>query len=121
MTKAIELLENALWNTTCIYARGSASSYMRDKAERILREVIAELENKPRWETPEQYEKRTGEKWPDDWAVYTRAKYNTARWSLWTACCLAEARFTLYEAQIVRATEAGPPPDDDDWEPEEQE
>jgi hypothetical protein len=86
---------------------------------------MPEAENGPRWETPEQYEKRTGEPWPDDWAVYALYEDNGGRLK-W----FAQSRgFT--EKQIKRnksdsrikmmvcATEAGPPPDD--WRPEEPE
>jgi hypothetical protein len=69
----------------------------------------------PAWETPEQYEKRTREAWPEDAAVYTRAQYKDETWSSWQVCSYIEAEPTLYKIQIVCATEAGPPPDGGGW------
>jgi hypothetical protein len=68
-----------------------------------------------RWYTPEQWEKRTGKKWPEDWPV----------WSITTDGLLTistmgeeEIRKTWGTHIYVIATEAGPPPDD--WRPEEE-
>ena len=62
--------------------------------------------------TPEQYKKRTGREWPDNAAVYSRAKNTNGGWSLWSISSFWCAKLTVYEIQIVCATEAGPPPND---------
>jgi hypothetical protein len=98
-----------------------------------------DLLQSPRWETPEQWEKRTGEKWPDDWAVYWRYSeifaYKAKEWipgkELVPVYYAWDLEFygplkekyssEIYDDRIdiVCATEAGPPPDD--WKPEEDE
>jgi hypothetical protein len=70
-----------------------------------------------RWETPERYEKRTGEPWPDDGAVYARIRRTTGEWSRWDVFKFGCAKANMFNAQIVCATEAGPPPHY--WKPEE--
>lgn len=68
--------------------------------------------------TPIEYEKRTGEPWPDNWAVYARAQYTTGEYSTWGVCNYADAAFTMYTTQIVCAnSNSGKPPDG--WMPEE--
>jgi hypothetical protein len=95
----------------------------------------AELESPPRWETPEQWEQRTGKAWPDDWAVYLNAWFTTGNFvgkSIYAnggrqIFSLKEARKIAerlskgafkFRSGIVCAAEAGPPPDD--WMPEEE-
>jgi hypothetical protein len=89
--------------------------------------AIKELQA-PRWETPEQYGKRTGKPWPDNWAVYERKNIfiGGEKDGEWRTNSLSGARgdFWVKEVEpdividIVCATEAGPPPDD--WKPEEE-
>jgi hypothetical protein len=75
--------------------------------------------------TPEQWEKRTGKAWPDDWAVYYRYSYDHKTYREWRVgshknIVDSRADFETHNAgthQIVCATEAGPPPDG--WMPEE--
>jgi hypothetical protein len=80
--------------------------------------AIAELPH-PYWETPEQYEKRTGEKWPNGWAVYALYENNNNgnRWVFCESYYFASSE--LCEGNrlvaIICATEAGPPPVD--WRP----
>jgi hypothetical protein len=83
----------------------------------LLNDAIAELKAPPRWETPEQYEKRTGEAWLDNWAVYYRQKEH-GTWSGWIVVKYSFAQRGLEDTEhvIVCATEAGPPPDG--WMPE---
>jgi hypothetical protein len=88
----------------------------------LIEEAIKELE--PRWETPEQYEKRTGEPWPDDAPVFTRSRSGNDGWSVSTwgrhkqAVSFVERMgFSAHDPYVVCATEAGPPPDT--WVPEE--
>jgi hypothetical protein len=85
----------------------------------MLKEAIAELEAPPRWETPEQWEKRTGKAWPNKAAVY----YRCSRADFWVVSSFGEAKRDIamsfvHTADIVCATEAGPPPDG--WQPEEE-
>jgi hypothetical protein len=109
-----------------------------DNVEQNLSEaidILRSIANKqmPRWETPEQWEKRTGNPWSDELAVYYRdrgyADVGKTEWSLWRGMLYKDAKkeardekphmsgVTLADYQIACATEAGPPPDD--WEPEE--
>jgi hypothetical protein len=72
----------------------------------------------PAWETPEQYERRTGKKWQDDWAVYALYENNDGerRW-FWGGCGRERRKGENGNTRkIVCAAEAGPPPDG--WEPE---
>jgi hypothetical protein len=69
--------------------------------------------------TPIQYEKRTGEAWPDDGAVYfkvIRVYLHGLGGVEWGVCRWQTARRD-HDICVV-ATEAGPPPDD--WRPEEE-
>ncbi|MDR1230873.1 MAG: hypothetical protein LBK61_05680 [Spirochaetaceae bacterium] len=76
---------------------------------RLKREVETNL----RWETTDQYEKRTGKAWPDDWAVYYRQKEHGA-WSDWVIAKYSFVNNGLDNIDhiIICATEAGRPPDD---------
>jgi hypothetical protein len=118
MKTAIELLKQADWKIGTVVVHDSGSAKRRKEAETLVRQAVGKLEGRPKWETPEQYEKRTGKKWPDDWAVYALYEDNggSLKW-------FAQSRgFT--EKQIKRnksgsgikmmvcATEAGPPPDE---------
>jgi hypothetical protein len=116
MKKAVELLKVIVVG---IYAADITSE---SKAESVLenirlsiREVLELLESPPRWETPEQWEKRTGEKWPDKGPVWERFIWwpepPVYSWNLkehWLA--------KPEERIVVCATEAEPPPDE--WRPE---
>jgi hypothetical protein len=70
-----------------------------------------------KWETPEQYEKRTGEAWPDDWAVYTRIPIADIKAAIVSHARAKVIQHDLPGVIIVCATEAGPPPEG--WRPEE--
>jgi hypothetical protein len=75
----------------------------------------------PRWSTPEQWEKRTGEPWPDNGAVYWRMRDDKkSKWYEWFPMPYEMAELaivkTIGEHQVVCATEAGPPPEN--WRPE---
>jgi hypothetical protein len=90
----------------------------------MLSEAILELQSPhPRWETPEQWEKRTGERWPNNGAVYVLYENNT-NGNKWVFCesyyyAASEPCEGNRLVAIICATEAGPPPDA--WEPEEAE
>jgi hypothetical protein len=75
----------------------------------------------PRWETPNQWEKRTGKAWPDDWAVYALYENNDGQrqwfWGGYEKERDKAGRRGKNPIAIVCAAEAGPPPDD--WRPEE--
>jgi hypothetical protein len=91
-----------------------------------LKHIGAELKALPRWETPEQYENRTGEEWPEKAAVYVRVYADKfPGFGVYTyADALRLVRMATAHTgitgkhQIACATEAGPPPDD--WRPEEE-
>jgi hypothetical protein len=112
MKRVIELLEKA---RELVFIRSS------DTIALYLEEAIAELKALPRWETPEQREKRTGEAWPDDWAVYALYEDNDGQrqwfWGGYGKERDKTGRKSKNPIAIVCATEAGPPPDD--WRPEE--
>jgi hypothetical protein len=112
MKNLIELLWDVKHGVNCLDIAGDRVLKDRCDTMQILDEAIRELENRPKWETPEQYRERTGKAWPDDWAVYTRAYSSGMSWSRWAVCDYAEAKCTIYTVQTVCATEAGPPPDD---------
>jgi hypothetical protein len=92
-------------------------------------DALSELET-PRWYTPEQWEERTGEPWPENGAVYF---WNgCAGWAImyygrWKEMIIklgeegGYKRLPEKETQYpaVCATEAGPPPDG--WRPENKE
>jgi hypothetical protein len=88
----------------------------------LIEETIALLEAR-HWETPEQYKKRTGESWPDDWAVYALYETNDGeRQWFCESCGYAQhkgKRKSNNPKIIICAGYAGPPPDD--WRPEETE
>jgi hypothetical protein len=118
MKKAIEKLEGVKDQIKRIYFDGAKPMGIVHLLGDIDN-VIAALQAPPRWETPEQWEKRTGEQWPDDWAVYALQEDLT-----WAAMpyFVAKVRMNhesdyLFVIAIICATEAGPPPDG--WRPEE--
>lgn len=84
---------------------------------------VPEEENKPKWETPEQWEKRTGRVWQEDWSVYYRFRpclsAELGAWIPWQVDKYKNAKgnFSNDIMQIVCATGAPPP---DDWRPEEE-
>jgi hypothetical protein len=115
MKKVIERLEQVEAKIMLITAApGFDDTELCNEAINLINEAIAELKAPPRWETPEQWEKRTGEKWPDNGAVYYKCRYDFAEtWSDWKIKSLGDAiwesgGYTNY--QIVCATEAGLPP-----------
>jgi hypothetical protein len=69
--------------------------------------------------TPDQYLERTGEPWPDNWAVYSLYETAKSEERFWAVeeYGYAQEKCAGNPKAIICATEAGPPPDD--WEPEE--
>jgi hypothetical protein len=120
MKQAIELLRRADAELVILRHKGgwmAPCKYIRNAAK-YINEVIALLRAPP-WETLEQWEKRTGKPWQDDWAVYARWRANGEIHD-WSACSYKDAKDASYVQvdDIICATEAGPPPDT--WEPEEE-
>jgi hypothetical protein len=127
MKKAIELLETAKLDLIK-FSRDHSRIILAMSALSNIEEALYDLRLRPRWETPEQREKRTGEAWPDNapayfnlWFLTKDSKYTPGIWQLME---LGKARkeverLTSLEIKtaIVCATEAGPPPDG--WKPEE--
>ena len=112
MKKVIKLLNGA----------NHALGYNNDDATALtyIDKAIAELKN-PRWETPEQYEKQTGEPWPDSGAVYCcgqSKEFAAEHGYTWFIMSHKEAKeYRFYKVRhIICATEAGPPPEN--WRPE---
>jgi hypothetical protein len=70
--KAIELLERAEGAIMLATAGKPDSSDLELCTEAInyINDAMAELKSSPRWETPEQWEKRTGDKYPDKAPVW---------------------------------------------------
>jgi hypothetical protein len=65
----------------------------------------------PDFETPEQYEKRTGKKW--NGAVWWRFKRNNGRWSKWQAHIeMMLVAIGINELQFLCANSPELPPDD---------
>jgi NAD-dependent SIR2 family protein deacetylase len=81
-------------------------------------------DDKPYWETPYQWEKRTGKEWKHNWAVYcythdcSNAKDEWRVMSYRAALERYYCHFTNGIKLVVVATEAAPP---DGWRPEEPE
>jgi hypothetical protein len=122
MKQVIELLEEALGNIAETRVAGLVSVGLQSQTEVFIQESIAILKA-PRWYTPEQWEKRTGKAWPDDWAVYFRmcadkfggfTAYTYRNALRLRDMAIAHTGITP-KYQIVCATEAGPPPEN--WEP----
>jgi hypothetical protein len=123
MKKAIELLEEAL--ETMLQVTRIPEHYQEVA---YIKEAIAELKARPRWETPAQWEKRTGKAWPDNWAVYFLNFSDSDIW--WDIApyweikeidgiqLIGDKKIDFGKKEIVCATEAGPPPDA--WKPEEE-
>jgi hypothetical protein len=86
--------------------------------------ALEDLEAPPRWYTPEQYKERTGEEWPEDWAVYALVvdwPPMCSYWSGWKILPYGKAleynhRPGEFKLCIICATEAGKPRDE--WKPE---
>jgi hypothetical protein len=102
---------------------GNVIEYNLEDGINRLRNLICTI-NKPRWETPEQWEKRTGEAWPYNSAVYCRGQLDASEdWTGWMinshrgAVWTYDTFHTFHDYHIVCATRPGPPPDD--WRPEE--
>jgi hypothetical protein len=131
MKKAIEMLEESL---ECVfkirvYPHSDFFYEIKQTAADLIRNAIAELKAPPRWHTPEQWKKLTGESWPDDWAVYwlkKNAKSFRADdmqkadnfYDSWEVCDYGWCRRGLpFGTIFICATEAGKPPGD--WRPEE--
>jgi hypothetical protein len=127
MKKAIELLKQVKHKLRQVKVKNDDfSAGWLGLAEKSLDEAIKELEATPRWETPEQWEKRTGEPWPDNGAVYYRDRgwhdAGQTGWCLWRVMSHKEAVKKPHEPncsgvstadfQIICATEAGKPPDE---------
>jgi hypothetical protein len=82
--------------------------------ERYMMKII------PDYETPAQYEKRTGKEFPDDGAVWKKHKY-FSYWEcvkLWQAKEELEKTYANYVEYVVIADPAIPPPKN--WKPEEE-
>jgi hypothetical protein len=90
--------------------------------------------DKPRFYTPEQWEKKTGEVWPDNAGVFVISTHECNKSPRWELILYSRYKFLLnawrgtknqeqYHAKwwskviAVCATEAGSPPDD--WKPDE--
>jgi hypothetical protein len=99
---------------------GNVIEYNLEDGIDRLRNLIGAI-NKPRWETPEQWEQRTGEPWHGNWAVYVRLieeNYRGPDSVEWAVNTYKNVRKWHDDSQIVCATEAGPPPNN--WRPEEE-
>jgi hypothetical protein len=95
---------------------------IRDELMEICN-AIAKLQSPPRYETPEQYKKRTGKEWPRNWAVYYSTKYDsTDDWEVSTYSDILEiikhSADDYVCEDIIVATELGRPPDG--WTPEDE-
>jgi hypothetical protein len=130
MKKVIELLEQAKLDLIK-FSRDHSKVGLAMSALSNIEEVLYDLRVRPRWETPDQWEKRTGEAWKgavyfnllrkrDGRSVYIGDKYQT--------CSIEEAREIIdnlenkqnchdYTPIIICAnSDSGKPPDG--WRPE---
>jgi hypothetical protein len=117
MKTAIELLEDVAKTLSRIspygdYEDSKRNAEYRNMAHDLIWRAISEL--KARWYTPEQWKKRTGKAWPDDWAVYWRAIHFNGLHGDWKIASYGLARVhsvAYLRVECVCATEAGIPPD----------
>jgi hypothetical protein len=127
MKKVIELLQTASGGLEIAGKGGFSRSTqiaMMQEAQNHINAALVELKSAPRWETTEQWERRTGEPWPDDWAVYVQiTRGDNGYVYKWKPSTLREALINKsspiwenHQIEIICATEAGPPPED--WRPE---
>jgi hypothetical protein len=118
--KVIELLEEAKLDLIK-FSRDESLVGLAMSALSNIEEVLYDIRNRPRWETPEQWEKRTGEKWGDNAAVYALYEDNDGKrqwfWGGYGKERDKTGRRNKNPVAIVCATEAGKPPDG--WRPEE--
>jgi hypothetical protein len=89
------------------------------KAKKLISTALDILKSPPGWETPEQWEKRTGEPWKgtvyfnifsrkDGKSLYVDGQYQISS--------MSNIVYYYYVVVVVCATEARPPPDG--WKPE---
>jgi hypothetical protein len=128
MKEVIDLLENAdifLTDINGDVAEITPRNFVKAAAVSI-RKAISKLQAPPRYETPEQYKKRTGKEWPRNWAVYCGKKYETEdyriyEWDVHSYSDILEIIKHTHSYEvcdvIIVATELGCPPDG--WTPEE--
>jgi hypothetical protein len=111
----ISELELAIYNMGLIRPNGGFQEDVVNEVKRNITWAITKLKAPPRWETPEQRKERTGEDWPDDWAIY--AAVMAGGKSVWAVMLYRAAKdFNIPNYRIVCATEAGKPPEN--WKPE---
>ena len=117
MKQVIDLLRLAHRHLNVEDLLQSTQMDMIADARGYIASAIAALQ--PRWETPEQREKRTGEKLTDNAAVWVLERDAlTDRPLCWTVYNYGDAKFFWLGTPIICATEAEPPPDG--WVPEEE-
>jgi hypothetical protein len=107
--ESLEVAKGGLDEAQCFLSRETIKD-MLVVVKALIDQALMQLKA-PRWETPEQYEKRTGEPWPDDWAVYALYETSAGEERFWAAeeYCYAQERHGENPIAIVCATEAGPP------------
>jgi hypothetical protein len=127
MKRVIEQLEGA---RKIIIGVGLDLEYRLTKEEAFelnlgveqISKAIVELKAPLRWETPEQWKKRTGKEWPNHAAVFTRLSGAVTPWDLGLYRAYKVAISIIEQSgegvapfDVICATEAGCPPDD--WRP----
>jgi hypothetical protein len=126
MKKAIELLRAAHGLIDGLCGQNEDEKRWLDEALLRIGHALVILKDTPRWETPERWKERTGEEWPDNWAVYFRRPKTKRReyapelgYIRWVIGSWGTVRRIddICHFQIICATEAGCPPND--WKPEE--
>jgi len=85
---------------------------------RYDRDYVRSLVKIPDYETPTQYEKRTGKKWPDNGAVWFKHRDGKPFFDsgIWGVCRYVTSKETG-DKVIICAHTPEPPPDE--WEPSE--
>jgi hypothetical protein len=109
--KAIELIKHVIKVLRISY------SHTHQICIETLELAVEALEH-PRRETPEQYEKRTGKRWNDEWPVWIKVKqqeygFAAFRWCLGRECRKVKDNDGVW---IICANCDGPPLEN--WEPE---
>jgi hypothetical protein len=126
--KVIELLEKALDDLESVYVDYGFDQTPKIDCRHEIEQAIAILQALPRWETPQQWEKRTGNKYPENAAVrvFYSPKHGWDLMEYWRAKQLVQDLWRLdndYDVDlelipiVCDCGVDGPPPDD--WRPEE--
>jgi hypothetical protein len=117
MMRIMHLMHRALGHLDDVKTADEASAKYKKNAEKCFEEALRLLPAGP--ETPEEYAERTGQAWPDNYAVYALYENNDGKKKWFCGIHGIErkrANKNKNQKLIVIAAESEPPTDD--WRPE---